>query len=102
MLVGQDGLMAYATTYSPPSAGTDQRFTYTCTGSEGDNFQVPLPYQRPSTNFVAVVTLLSSLTATQYLCNAPAFQYTTTTIQVITGTPVAAGDVLAVDVMGLG
>lgn len=71
-------------------------FPYPCTGAEGDSFAIPFPTPRADTNYVVFVALAKSAGGTQYLCNAPPDQYTTTGFGVITGTPVSAGDILVV------
>lgn len=87
--------MAYATNLIAPGTQAPQSFFYVCTGAEGDSFTIVFPQARKDINYVAVVSLASS-TLTQYNCNAPQAGYTTTSIRVITGIPVNAGDVLAV------
>ena len=88
--------MAYATTYSPPGSVADQRFIYTCLGTEGSSFTIAFPVARADTNYVAVASLASTVDASQYLVNAPPAGYTTTSIAVITGEAVSAGDKIAV------
>ena len=79
------------------SLGTlsDQAFPYTCLGTEGDSFTLTLPAARYDTNYIAKVDLLYSPT-TQYICNSPPSSYTVTTIQIITGQAVSAGDILGI------
>lgn len=87
--------MAYATLFTNPGTLADQRFFYTCLGTEGDSFAIPLPALRADTNYVATVTLASTSNVSQYLINTPQVGRTTAGFAVITGSPVTAGDVLA-------
>lgn len=93
--------MGSYTNGSPNGVFVDQRFKYVCTGAETDTFVVPLPATRLDVSYLAVVTLLSSPTGSQYLCNAPPANYTTSHITVIAGEAPTVGDVLAIVVQEL-
>ncbi len=79
----------------PPGGDGDQHFVYTCTGSEGSSFTVPLPAARATTTYIATV---QGIVGNLRIYRAPQSGYQLAQITVESSASVQAGDKLAITV----
>lgn len=78
----------------PPGGDAGQRFTYTAVGNEGSLFTITLPAARSSSAYVAIVQ--GGGAGTLKLYDVVLSTRTTTTFQVRSSAPMAAGDMLQI------